>query len=83
MNKPGHAFFARDAQQFTSTGHVGGMHLFRISDPKPVVGRHMHNRITTRNRLAQRFHLQQVAGDGLGRQAGEVFELAARTNEEA
>jgi hypothetical protein len=43
----------------------------------------MHNRITTRNGFAQRFHLQQVAGDGLGLQAGEVFELAARTNEEA
>jgi hypothetical protein len=57
--------------------------LFRISDPKPVVGRHMHDRITTRDGVAQRFHLQQVAGDGLGRQAGEVFELAARTNEEA
>ena len=83
VNHAGNAFLARDAQQFTRTRHVGGVHLFRISDPKPVIGRHMHDRITTGNGAAQRFHLQQIAGDCFGGEPGEIFELAGRADEDA
>jgi hypothetical protein len=43
----------------------------------------MHDRITAGNGTAQRVHVQQVADDGFGWEAGEIFEFAGRTDEDA
>jgi hypothetical protein len=43
----------------------------------------MHDRVTAGNCAAQRVDLQQVTGYGLGREAGEIFELAGGADEDA